>query len=276
MNILLSEKPEPISQELIKRLREMSDIFSFHLWTRDQTHINWQDFQTHILSDKDYIHLKKNNVLSFLDLVVFFPALKGENIFSSQPQLDISTFIFGSVEERIEACLEQIMTRVNHEKKNKEDGFAITREDWDLNSLEFDKIVAKFQLTKMTSGFSSNFKMILQELLSNVFNHTNSPQAILDIKESDESIEISVSDSAGVFQKNRFYSSLFRSELLASPNLQTKGAGIGLFMVAQFCRELSVILDSNKKTLVKCIIPKNKVRNKELSTKKIISFREIH
>lgn len=209
MNILLSEKPEPISQELIKRLREMSDIFSFHLWTRDQTHINWQNFQTHILSDRDYIHLKKNKAIPLLDLMVFFPALKSENIFNSQPQLDISTFIFGNVEERIEACLEQIMTRVNEDHKNDKDQFAITREDWDLNSLEFDKIVAKFQLTKMTSGFSSNLKMILQELLSNVFNHTNSTQAILQIAESDEALAISVSDSSGVFQKNRFYSSLF-------------------------------------------------------------------
>ena len=146
----------------------------------------------------------------------------------------------------------------------------ISRDSWEKNFDIAALLPILFSGEKISKHLEENIKFVLRELISNSFVHTQSPMTVVEFEKRSLDVFLRVTDFQGEFPKSRFISTLFRQKRVVEPSTATKGAGIGLFLVAQIANELH-IKTCPEGTSIEVSIPLRKISRQASFHKKILS-----
>jgi anti-sigma regulatory factor (Ser/Thr protein kinase) len=267
--ILVSSHPKKLAEEV--KSENPKDIVHFFYDSEDRSFesndLAFKDYDYLFLTDEDYALISSKLLdLGTSHLCVIYTDLESE-FFLIPPGKRIDSYCFGLFEDwlaHINAVLHPaVPSKLTHH-------LTISRNSWDKN---FDMAVLLPQLfagEKISKHLEENIKFVLRELISNSFVHTKSPMTVVEFEKRSLDVFLRVTDFQGEFPKSRFISTLFRQKRVVEPSTATKGAGIGLFLVAQIANELH-IKTCSRGTSIEVAIPLRKISGQASFHKKILS-----
>lgn len=270
--ILVSAHPKKLADEV--KAQNPKDIVHFFYDSEDQSFessdLTLKDYDYIFLTDEDYtLLLSKLNELTHSHLCVIYTDLESE-FFLIPPGSRVDSYCFGLFDDwlsHIDAVLHPPMAKkFNH-------GFSISRKNWDKKNDVLALIPKLIGNERISKNLEENIKFIFRELISNAFIHTQTEICIVEFEKKSQEIALRVTDFEGNFPKSRFISNLFPQKRMVEPNSATKGAGIGMFLVAQIANEFSIRTCSIG-TSVEVVIPQRRIAGQASFYKKVLLFED--
>jgi anti-sigma regulatory factor (Ser/Thr protein kinase) len=267
--ILVSSHPKKLAEEV--KNENPKDIVHFFYDSDDRSFesndLAFKDYDYLFLTDEDYSLISPRLVdLGTSHLCVIYTDLESE-FFLIPPGKRIDSYCFGLFEDwlsHIHAVLHPVSPiKLTHH-------LTLTRESWTKNSDVGLLLPQLFAGEKISKHLEENIKFVLRELVSNSFIHTTGQLTVIEFEKKSLDVLIRVTDFQGEFPKSRFISTLFRQKRVVEPSTSAKGAGIGLFLVAQIANELH-IKTCSKGTSIEVTIPQRKISGQASFYKKILS-----
>lgn len=269
--ILISSHPKRLAEEV--KNENPKDIVHFFYDSEDQSFeksdISLKDYDYIFLTDEDYSQiLPKIGELTNTHLCVIYTDLEAE-FFLIPPGTRIDSYCFGLFDDWLSHINSVLRPSQTHLLKR---CISITKLDWEKNS-DVSALMPKIiESDRISKNLEENIKFILRELISNAFLHTQTEESMVEFEKRSQDVVLRVTDFHGHFPKHRFISTIFRQKRIVEPSNQTKGAGIGLFLVAQIANELN-IKTCPTGTSIEVIIPLRKIAGQAAFYKKILSFK---